>query len=151
MKIIAGIESPDSGRVTRSNSAHIGILSQIDYADPESTVRDVVLGDTATHEWASDAGIREVFTGLFGGFDDHLFERKFESLSGGEKRRVGLAKLLIANLDLILLDEPTEHLDHQLAERLEMRIAEECRDKSLIVITHSGWAKSTRTVAIERE
>jgi ATP-binding cassette subfamily F protein uup len=109
MKVIAGIESPDSGRVTRSNSAHIGILSQIDYADPESTVRDVVLGDTATHEWASDAGIREVFTGLFGGFDDHLFERKFESLSGGEKRRVGLAKLLIANLDLILLDEPTNH------------------------------------------
>ena len=72
-------------------------------------------------------------------------------LSGGEAKRVGVARALLSPAPIILLDEPTEHLDHQLAERLEMRIAEECRDKSLIVITHSGWAKSTRTVAIERE
>jgi ATP-binding cassette subfamily C protein CydC len=72
-------------------------------------------------------------------------------LSGGEAKRVGVARALLSPAPIILLDEPTEHLDHQLAERLEMRIAEECRAKSLIVITHSGWAKSTRTVAIERE
>ena len=72
-------------------------------------------------------------------------------LSGGEAKRVGVARALLSPAPIILLDEPTEHLDHQLAERLETRIAEECRDKSLIVITHSGWAKSTRTVAIERE
>ena len=111
MKIIAGVETPDSGRVTKSNSARIGLLSQVDSANPESTVGEVVLGDTAKHEWASEPNIREVFTGLFGSFDDHIFDRKFGQLSGGERRRVGLAKLLINELDLILLDEPTNHLD----------------------------------------
>ena len=111
MKIMSAAETPDSGRVTKSNDTRIGLLSQVDNAPAGATVRDVVLGNKPTHEWASDAGIREVFTGLFGGFDDHLFERTFATLSGGERRRVGLAKLLIDDLDLVLLDEPTNHLD----------------------------------------
>ena len=138
MKIIAAVESPDQGRVTKSNSVKIGLLSQVDNADPNSTVGDVVLGDKAKHEWASDAGIREVFTGLFGGFDDHLFERTFTTLSGGEKRRVGLAKLLIDDLDLILLDEPTNHLDVEgvawLAAHLNSR-----KSLAVLVITHDRW------------
>ena len=138
MKIIAAIESPDQGRVTKANSVKIGLLSQVDKANPNSTVGDVVIGDRAKHEWASDSGIREVFTGLFGGFDDHLFERKFSTLSGGEKRRVGLAKLLIDDLDLILLDEPTNHLDVEgvawLATHLNSR-----KSLAVLVITHDRW------------
>lgn len=138
MKVIAAIEIPDEGRVTKANSVKIGLLSQVDKADPNSTVGDVVIGDRAKHEWASDAGIREVFTGLFGGFDDHLFERKFATLSGGEKRRVGLAKLLIDELDLILLDEPTNHLDVEgvawLASHLNSR-----KSLAVLVITHDRW------------
>jgi ATP-binding cassette subfamily F protein uup len=138
MKVIAAIESPDQGRVTKANSVKIGLLSQVDKADPNSTVGDVVIGDKAKHEWASDSGIREVFTGLFGGFDDHLFERKFATLSGGEKRRVGLAKLLIDDLDLILLDEPTNHLDVEgvawLANHLNNR-----KSLAVLVITHDRW------------
>ena len=138
MKIIAAVEQPDLGRVTKANSVKIGLLSQVDKADPNSTVGDVVIGDKAKHEWASDSGIREVFTGLFGGFDDHLFERKFATLSGGEKRRVGLAKLLIDDLDLILLDEPTNHLDVEgvawLAEHLNNR-----KNLAVLVITHDRW------------
>lgn len=138
MKVIAAIESPDQGRVTKANSVKIGLLSQVDKADPISTVGDVVIGDRAKHEWASDSGIREVFTGLFGGFDDHLFERKFSTLSGGEKRRVGLAKLLIDELDLILLDEPTNHLDVEgvawLAAHLNSR-----KSLAVLVITHDRW------------
>ena len=138
MKVIAAIESPDLGRVTKANSVKIGLLSQVDKADPDSTVGDVVIGDRAKHEWASDSGIREVFTGLFGGFDDHLFERKFSTLSGGEKRRVGLAKLLIDELDLILLDEPTNHLDVEgvawLATHLNSR-----KSLAVLVITHDRW------------
>ena len=72
-------------------------------------------------------------------------------LSGGESKRVGVSRALLSAAPIVLLDEPTEHLDQKLAERLEVRIGDECRDKSLIVITHSGWAKSTRTVVIERE
>ena len=138
MKVIAGVESPDSGRVTKSNSARIGILSQVDHENPQSTVGEVVLGDTEKHEWASEPNIREVFTGLFGSFDDHIFERKFGELSGGERRRVGLAKLLINELDLILLDEPTNHLDVEgvawLAQYLNNRKA-----LALTVVTHDRW------------
>ena len=138
MKIMSGIETPDAGRVTKSNDTRIGLLSQVDNAPAGATVRDVVLGNKPTHEWASDAGIREVFTGLFGGFDDHLFERTFGTLSGGERRRVGLAKLLIDDLDLILLDEPTNHLDVEgvawLANHLLAR-----RSLALAVITHDRW------------
>jgi ATP-binding cassette subfamily F protein uup len=124
--------------VTKANSVKIGLLSQVDKDDPNSTVGDVVIGDRAKHEWASDSGIREVFTGLFGGFDDHLFERKFSTLSGGEKRRVSLAKLLIDELDLILLDEPTNHLDVEgvawLASHLNSR-----KSLAVLVITHDRW------------
>ena len=138
MKIIAGAEDPDAGRVTKSNAARIGILSQVDIAHANATVGDVVIGDREKHEWASDSRIREIFTGLFGGFDDHLFERVFTSLSGGEKRRVGLAKLLIDDLDLILLDEPTNHLDVEgvawLADHLNSR-----KDLALLVVTHDRW------------
>ena len=138
MKIIAAIEPADSGRVTKSNSVNIGLLSQVDKEDPTATVGDVVLGRKEKHEWASDAAVREIFTGLFGGFDDHLFERKFSSLSGGEKRRVSLAKLLIDDLDLILLDEPTNHLDVEgvawLANHLNTR-----KSLAVLVITHDRW------------
>uniref|UniRef100_UPI00404957C9 ATP-binding cassette domain-containing protein n=2 Tax=Candidatus Planktophila sp. TaxID=2175601 RepID=UPI00404957C9 len=138
MKIIAGTEQPDSGRVTKSSSSRIGILSQVDSASADATVGDVVIANREKHEWASDSKIREIFTGLFGGFDDHLFERKFASLSGGEKRRVGLAKLLIDGLDLILLDEPTNHLDVEgvawLAEHLNKR-----KDLAVLVVTHDRW------------
>ena len=138
MKIIAGIEEPDAGRVTKTSDSRIGILSQIDTAHANATVGDLVIGNREKHEWARDPLIREIFTGLFGGFDDHLFERVFASLSGGEKRRVGLAKLLIDDLDLILLDEPTNHLDVEgvawLAEHLNKR-----KDLALLVVTHDRW------------
>ncbi len=138
MKIIAGIEKADEGRVTQGNSVRVGMLSQVDLADKNATVGDLVIGDRAKHEWASDSKIREVFTGLFGGFDDHLFERVFITLSGGEKRRVGLAKLLIDELDLIMLDEPTNHLDVEgvdwLAQHLNAR-----KDLAVLVVTHDRW------------
>ena len=138
MRIITGEESADEGRVTKSNSTNIGYLAQIDHADPQATVGDVVLGDRAKHEWAGDSRIREIFTGLFGGFDDYLFERTFGNLSGGEKRRVGLAKLLIDDVQLVLLDEPTNHLDVEgvawLAEHLKKRT-----DLAVLVVTHDRW------------
>lgn len=138
MKIIAGIEIADEGRVTQGNSIRVGMLSQVDVADKSATVGDIVIGNREKHEWASDPKIREVFTGLFGGFDDHLFERVFITLSGGEKRRVGLAKLLIDDLDLIMLDEPTNHLDVEgvdwLARHLNAR-----KDLAVLVVTHDRW------------
>ena len=138
MKVIAGIEAPDSGRVAKSSGLSMGILSQADTAAAGASVRDVVLGQKEKHEWASSSDIREIFTGLFGGFDDHLLDRDFHSLSGGERRRVNLARLLVANLDLLLLDEPTNHLDVEgvawLAAHIKART-----DLAVMVITHDRW------------
>ena len=138
MKLIAGIESPDSGRVTQSNQAEIGYLAQVDLAEATATVRDVVIGKRPTHEWASDASIREIFTGLFGGFDEEMLNRNFQSLSGGEKRRVGLARLLIEDLDLIMLDEPTNHLDVEGVAWLASHLTER-KNLSVLVVTHDRW------------
>lgn len=138
LKIMAGELEPDTGRISKSNSVHVGMLSQADHAADDSTVREVVLGDTPIHQWASNSQIREVLKGLFGGHSDDLLDRKFHSLSGGERRRVNLAKLLVTDLDLILLDEPTNHLDVEgvawLATHLKSREL-----LSVVVITHDRW------------
>lgn len=138
LKILAGLEEPDAGRVTRANWAKLGSLSQVDSAGVGATVRDVVVGVKKVHEWASDAGVREIFAGLFGGYESSIMDRPFASLSGGEKRRVGIAKLLIQSLDIVLLDEPTNHLDVEgvawLARHLRKR-----RELAVVVITHDRW------------
>jgi len=138
LKILAGLEEPDAGRVTKANWAKLGSLSQVDSAGAGATVRDVVVGVKKVHEWASDAGVREIFAGLFGGYESSIMDRPFASLSGGEKRRVGIAKLLIQSLDIVLLDEPTNHLDVEgvawLAKHLRKR-----RELAVVVITHDRW------------
>ena len=138
LKIMAGTLETDSGRVSKSNSVHIGILSQADNASAGASVREVVLGDIPVHEWASNSRVREVLQGLFGGHSDDLLNRAFHSLSGGERRRVNLAKLLVDDLDLILLDEPTNHLDVEGVAWLAAHL----RDRaglSVVVITHDRW------------
>ena len=138
LRILAGVEQGDSGRVTRANWASVGLLQQVDSASPRTTVRELVVGSKKTHEWASDVGVREILAGLFGGHSDLILDRPFGSLSGGERRRVGLAKLLIEPLDLILLDEPTNHLDVEgiawLAQHLRKR-----RELAVLVVTHDRW------------
>ena len=138
LKTMAGIESPDSGRIAKAGSVNIGILSQSDLVDDAAIVRDVVLGDSEVHEWAGVAKVREVLNGLFGGFNEELLDRKISQLSGGERRRVNLAKLLIGDFDLLLLDEPTNHLDVEgvawIADHLKSN-----KKLAVVVITHDRW------------
>lgn len=138
LRVIAGAEPPDKGRVTRANDMRVGLLSQVDVEDPSATVGEVVLGNKEKHEWAREPGIREVFDGLFGGHSDEFFDRKFSALSGGERRRVGLAKLLISNVDLLLLDEPTNHLDVEGVAWLS-RYLNQRKELAVAVITHDRW------------
>ena len=137
LKLIAGVDDPDEGRITRANWARFGILHQVD-SSFTGLVREFVVGSKKVHEWASDTGVREIFSGLFGGHSSEILDRSYNSLSGGEKRRVGLAKLLIDPLDLILLDEPTNHLDIEgvswLASHLRKR-----RELAVVVVTHDRW------------
>lgn len=138
LRILAGEEEPDNGRVTRANWARFGFLQQKDLLASQSSVRELVVGSKKTHEWASDVGVRTIFNGLFGGYSEEILDRPYSSLSGGERRRIGIAKLLIEPLDLVLLDEPTNHLDVEgvawLAEHLKKR-----RDLAVVVITHDRW------------
>ena len=138
IKVMAGIETPDSGRVSKAGSINIGLLGQSDETDENSLVRDVVLGDLAMHEWAGNSKVREVLTGLFGGFSEELLDRKISYLSGGERRRVNLAKLLIADLDLVLLDEPTNHLDVEGVSWLAQYLKRNTK-LAVVVITHDRW------------
>ena len=138
IKVMAGIEAPDSGRVSKAGSVNIGILSQTDDLKENSLVRDVVLGDLATHEWAGNSKVREVLTGLFGGISEQLLDRKISYLSGGERRRVNLAKLLIADFDLVLLDEPTNHLDVEGVSWLAQYLKRNTK-LAVVVITHDRW------------
>ncbi len=138
LNVMAGLEPADSGRVSVAGGVTIGILNQVDSATAGASVRDVVLGDLHSHQWASDANVREVLTGLFGGFDDHLLDRQFSTLSGGERRRVNLAKLLVGGFDLLLLDEPTNHLDVEGVAWLARYITSQTK-LSVVVITHDRW------------
>ncbi|MGP4002576.1 ABC-F family ATP-binding cassette domain-containing protein [Streptomyces sp. 8N706] len=141
IRILAKLESPDDGRVTHSGGLRLGVLTQHDSLDPAATVRHEVIGDMADHEWAGDARIRDILTGLFGGLDLPAFPEGLDTvigpLSGGERRRIALAQLLIAEQDLIVLDEPTNHLDVEgiawLAEHLR------ARRSALVVVTHDRW------------
>ncbi len=70
------------------------------------------------------------------------------SLSGGEIKRLNLARALLSKAEILVLDEPTEHLDHDLASRIEDRLLS--LHRILIVITHSGWEKGTQTLQLIR-
>lgn len=72
-------------------------------------------------------------------------------LSGGESKRLGLARALLSDADILVLDEPTEHLDQDLAKRIEARVLSDCKEKILVIITHSGWGNVSRNITVERE
>ncbi|MFF7650385.1 ABC-F family ATP-binding cassette domain-containing protein [Streptomyces sp. NPDC007983] len=141
IRILAKLEPADDGRVTHVGELRLGVLTQHDSLDPAATVRHEVIGDLADHEWAGDAKIRDILTGLFGGLDLPAFPQGLDTvigpLSGGERRRIALAKLLIAEQDLIVLDEPTNHLDVEGISWLAGHLR--ARRSALVVVTHDRW------------
>ncbi|RAN76489.1 glycerophosphodiester phosphodiesterase [Bacillus sp. SRB_336] len=138
MRLLAGRQTPDSGRVTVRAGVHVGYLDQSDVLDGDSTVGFAIVGEAADHEWASNRKIREIMGALVGEVDWHA---NIHSLSGGQKRRVALAKLLIGDDDVIMLDEPTNHLDVEgvawLAKHLQQRWR--ANEGAFVVVTHDRW------------
>nr|WP_202514815.1 MULTISPECIES: ABC-F family ATP-binding cassette domain-containing protein [unclassified Streptomyces] len=141
IRMLARLEEADTGRVTHSGGLRLGVLTQHDSLDPAATIRHEVIGDLADHEWAGSAKIRDVLTGLFGGLGLPGFENGLDTviapLSGGERRRIALAKLLIAEQDLIVLDEPTNHLDVEGIAWLAGHLR--ARRSALVCVTHDRW------------
>ncbi|MFD6137653.1 ABC-F family ATP-binding cassette domain-containing protein, partial [Isoptericola sp. NPDC060257] len=140
LRLLAGTQAPDAGRVTRVGGSRLGMLVQRDVDDDAATIRDLVHGDDATHEWASDARIRTVHAGLLADLD---LDQPASTLSGGQRRRVALAALLVEDPDVLLLDEPTNHLDVEgvawLAEHLSARYGRPGATGALVVVTHDRW------------
>ena len=138
LNVALGLQEPDSGRVTMRRGVRIGFLGQRDSLDGEATVGENVVGDLAEHEWAGDPRVRSVVGALLDGIDWYA---QVKTLSGGQRRRVDLARLLIGDWDVLALDEPTNHLDMKgiawLADHLKNRWAK--GEGGLLVITHDRW------------
>jgi ABC transport system ATP-binding/permease protein len=136
--LLTGQVRPDAGRVTQRSGLRVGALSQADILDPEATVGWSMVGDSADHEWAGDPRIRDVVSGLV---SDIGWDAVIGTLSGGQRRRVQLAGLLIGDWDVIALDEPTNHLDIEgitwLAAHLRGRWAR--NTGGLLLVTHDRW------------
>ncbi|MEB4211040.1 ABC-F family ATP-binding cassette domain-containing protein [Mycobacterium sp. 94-17] len=136
--LLTGLQRPDSGRVTRRSGLRVGALSQTDNLDPNRSVGHTLVGDAAEHQWAGDARVRDVVAGLV---SDIGWEATVSTLSGGQRRRVQLARLLVGEWDVVALDEPTNHLDIEgitwLAGHLTQRWAR--NTGGLLLVTHDRW------------
>ncbi len=138
LDLFTGQVRPDAGRVTQRSGLRVGALSQVDILDSDSTVGWTLVGDRADHEWAGDPRIRDVVSGLV---SDIGWNAAIGTLSGGQRRRVQLAALLVGEWDVIALDEPTNHLDIEgitwLATHLRQRWAR--NTGGLLLVTHDRW------------
>jgi ATPase subunit of ABC transporter with duplicated ATPase domains len=138
LRILAGKQQPDGGRVTRRGGVTLGMLDQADELATGLTVLETVVGDRPEHEWAGDRNVRDVLAGLIADIPGHTL---VDDLSGGQRRRVALAALLSREWDIVVLDEPTNHLDiggvHWLAGHLKRRWSPGAG--ALLVVTHDRW------------
>jgi ABC transport system ATP-binding/permease protein len=141
LRLIAGVEPTDDGTLTRAGDVDVALLGQRDELDEARTIREVLVGGRADHEWAGDSAFRDVLDGLMGGVELRLFASGIDTpiagLSGGERRRVALARLLLDAPELLLLDEPTNHLDVEGVDWLARHLA--ARRGSMLVVTHDRW------------
>ena len=138
LSLLAGIIEPDEGRVIRTRGVRVGVLGQADALSDDDTVEHAVVGDTPEYEWAGDARVRDIISGLAA---DIPWQGRVGDLSGGQRRRVDLARLLIGDWDVLMLDEPTNHLDMRaitwLAHHLKARWKH--GTGALLVVTHDRW------------
>lgn len=138
LNLLAGTLDPDEGRVLKNGAVRVGVLGQADALDDDHTVEQAVVGDMPEYLWAGDARIRDIIAGLAG---DIAWDARVGTLSGGQRRRVDLVRLLIGDWDVLALDEPTNHLDVRaitwLAGHLKTRWKK--GTGALLVVTHDRW------------
>lgn len=115
LKIIAGLEEPDEGQVIRQNNLRVTFLPQTPEFPENSNILDYVADGKWQKDWSTESEARNVLNKL--GITDH--EEKIGHLSGGQKKRVALARTLVNPADVLILDEPTNHIDNEMASWLE--------------------------------
>ena len=150
LALLAGTALPDEGRVARAVGLRIGYLPQQDQLT--GTVGEIVFGRGGqvggSARWEADPRARAIMAELLPGIG---LDVAAGPLSGGERRRVGLAALLVAERDVLLLDEPTNHLDIEAIDWLGRHLRD--RGSAVIVVSHDRWLLDTvceRTWEVDR-
>ncbi len=163
LQIIAGKDSPESGSVIFRNDITIGYLEQTPDLNPENTIfEEVFSSDSPTLKvikeyekaiadnnitalealipqmeslsaWDYENTVKQILSKL----KIDTYDKSVKHLSGGQKKRVGLAKVLISNPDFLILDEPTNHLDTEMTEWLEEYLTES--NATLLMVTHDRY------------
>ena len=133
LKIIAGLEEPDEGQIIMQNGLRITYLPQNPEFPPNATILDYVADGKWQRDWATASEAANILNKL--GITDH--EEKIEHLSGGQKKRVALARTLVNPADVLILDEPTNHIDNEMASWLEDYLRK--FKGALVMVTHDRY------------
>lgn len=138
LRLLSRTQEPDSGSVTQAPGISFAFLSQQQTLEPTLSVKEEVHGKIPDYQWASKPHLREIDKGLLPDID---LSTKCAELSGGQARRVALARTLGKDAPILALDEPTNHLDVEgvawLARYLNNRFSS--GNGALVVITHDRW------------
>ena len=135
LKMIAGLVEPDEGKVTMANRVHIRYLPQNPVFEENTTVLECILKDNRTEEnqWSIEAEAKTMCAEL--GIAD--WNEPIQNLSGGQRKRVALAAVLLAPAEILILAEPTNHLDSTMSEWLENFLKK--KKSALIMVTHDRY------------
>lgn len=134
LKILAGVETPDSGHVARDPNVQVAYLPQMPIMNDENTVIQQVFANFPPEYRAlNEYEARAILTKL--GIPD--CERRVGELSGGQRKRVALASVFVCPADVLILDEPTNHLDSEMVEWLEQKLKK--YTGCLIMVTHDRY------------
>lgn len=135
LKIIAGIEEADEGKVTKGKKVRIGYLPQTPVFDDQLTLlENVVAGQKAEEEYRNLEGEAYAMLIKLGIEDPHVNP---SILSGGQRKRAALVKTLLTPAEILILDEPTNHLDSEMAEWLEEYLTK--YRGAFVMITHDRY------------
>ncbi len=134
LKIIAGVETPDAGAVSKAAGLRVGYLPQNPVFKENVTVLEQAFeGVSEEVRELQEHEAKAILTKL--GITD--FDRRVELLSGGEKKRVSIASALIRPSDLLILDEPTNHIDNETVGWLEKYLSK--YTGALLMVTHDRY------------
>ena len=143
LKVMAGVDFPDSGTVTRSGGVRVAYLPQNPEFAPETTVLQQVMTGVAIDkarakeakvvQQADEYQCKSILTQL--GLSD--YDQPIGQLSGGQKRRVALACALAAESEVLILDEPTNHIDSEMVDWLESYLKR--YQGAILMVTHDRY------------